>query len=349
MKNRVRHCIAVNQIGIGFSDMGIIATSMREVSGINLSSIFESPIFSSCSSFESQHRLSKELVEHETHWGSGCVDTALYRSEIGRCEILALRYGAEVEVRPQPFEDFVLIQMPIRGHATLKSSGMTHHVTPGKAAIFSPGEESSVLWSQDCEQLILKLPKTLLDWGVEQLQVDGSEHYILPEVESFDSSMAKRWFRLVAELLDCKSSPQGSSLRWLRQVEESLTLFLLSNKVHGANLEKSALPQQVNKYSLRLEECIRARLSQETTLSELAVDVGVSVRSLHSLCQRDYGQSPMELLRNFRLEAARARFLQSNYLSVTEVALECGFSHVGRFASYYRQRFGELPRITARR
>jgi len=34
--------------------------------------------------------------------------------------------------------------------------------------------------------------------------------------------------------------------------------------------------------------------------------------------------------------------------SVTEVALNCGFSHLSRFAACYRERFGHLPRETAR-
>jgi len=33
---------------------------------------------------------------------------------------------------------------------------------------------------------------------------------------------------------------------------------------------------------------------------------------------------------------------------VTKVALDCGFSHLGRFAAQYRAQFGELPSQTAR-
>jgi transcriptional regulator GlxA family with amidase domain len=33
---------------------------------------------------------------------------------------------------------------------------------------------------------------------------------------------------------------------------------------------------------------------------------------------------------------------------VTKVALDSGFSHLGRFAKHYHSRFGELPSMTAR-
>ncbi|MNT90626.1 transcriptional regulator EutR [compost metagenome] len=55
----------------------------------------------------------------------------------------------------------------------------------------------------------------------------------------------------------------------------------------------------------------------------------------------------MALLRNRRLDAVRARLLEQPGHCVTDTALEFGFGHLGRFSSYYRERFGELPSQTA--
>jgi AraC-like DNA-binding protein len=35
--------------------------------------------------------------------------------------------------------------------------------------------------------------------------------------------------------------------------------------------------------------------------------------------------------------------------SITDIALQCGFSHLGRFSAQYRQAFGEAPSATLRR
>jgi AraC family ethanolamine operon transcriptional activator len=59
----------------------------------------------------------------------------------------------------------------------------------------------------------------------------------------------------------------------------------------------------------------------------------------------------MAYLKQVRLEHARSA-LQSGAAftsaGVTQVAFNCGFSHLGRFAADYRAQFGELPSATAR-
>ena len=58
----------------------------------------------------------------------------------------------------------------------------------------------------------------------------------------------------------------------------------------------------------------------------------------------------MMLLRRARLAQARADLeAPGRNTSVTNVAYDCGFSHLGRFAQEYARRFGESPSETLRR
>ena len=57
----------------------------------------------------------------------------------------------------------------------------------------------------------------------------------------------------------------------------------------------------------------------------------------------------MAFLRARRLERAHTQLSATPQRSVAEVALECGFEHLGRFSGAYRQRFGESPSETLRR
>jgi transcriptional regulator GlxA family with amidase domain len=60
--------------------------------------------------------------------------------------------------------------------------------------------------------------------------------------------------------------------------------------------------------------------------------------------------SPRAALWSIRLEAANLRLTAPDEAaSVSAVALDCGFTHLGRFAIAYRARFGETPSATLRR
>jgi transcriptional regulator GlxA family with amidase domain len=97
-----------------------------------------------------------------------------------------------------------------------------------------------------------------------------------------------------------------------------------------------------------VREYMHSRLCAPISLHDLARAGGVSVRTLNLLCHRHHGTTPMELLRNMRLDAVRARLLLQPEASVTAIALDFGFGHLGRFAAYYHDRFHELPRDTQR-
>jgi transcriptional regulator GlxA family with amidase domain len=92
---------------------------------------------------------------------------------------------------------------------------------------------------------------------------------------------------------------------------------------------------------------MKERMSAPLSLADIAAAAGVSVRTLNSLSHRHLGATPMEVLRNLRLDAVRHKLRLNPQASVTETALEAGFGNLGRFAAYYLERFGELPRQTA--
>jgi AraC-like DNA-binding protein len=102
----------------------------------------------------------------------------------------------------------------------------------------------------------------------------------------------------------------------------------------------------------RVVELIDAAPEKAFTVASLAMHAGVSERSLHAAFRRQVGMSPMSYVRRRRLQQAHDELLHldsSTGVTVTDVALRHGFTHTGRFAAAYRQRFGEPPSATLRR
>ncbi len=109
---------------------------------------------------------------------------------------------------------------------------------------------------------------------------------------------------------------------------------------------RRALPQHV-KHAL---DHMRGNLGEKITLSTLASACSVPQRTLLRQFERFAGQSPLAYLRRLRLNTARSELLRADSRDkISDIALRCGFSHLGRFASDYRQLFKESPTATRQR
>jgi AraC-like DNA-binding protein len=80
------------------------------------------------------------------------------------------------------------------------------------------------------------------------------------------------------------------------------------------------------------------------TLTELARRSGDSVRNLQYRFRRRVGCSPMQWLRQRRLQAAHADLQRSAAdESVAAIARRHGFHHLSGFAASFRREYGILP------
>ena len=87
------------------------------------------------------------------------------------------------------------------------------------------------------------------------------------------------------------------------------------------------------------------------SLSDLCTAARVSERTLEYAFRETYGVGPLGFVRRWRFHRARRALLYPTFRggTVSEVAHGMGFWHLGRFATEYRQLFGELPSDTLRR
>ncbi|MFM1908499.1 MAG: hypothetical protein RLZZ591_2176 [Pseudomonadota bacterium] len=95
---------------------------------------------------------------------------------------------------------------------------------------------------------------------------------------------------------------------------------------------------------------ITAHLGDRIALSDLERVSGMSSRGLQYAFLNRFGCSPMQWLRGARLDRARIALVNlDENQSITETALNHGFSKPSDFAEHYRRRFGELPSETRAR
>jgi len=98
------------------------------------------------------------------------------------------------------------------------------------------------------------------------------------------------------------------------------------------------------------EEILRARSDEPLSMGAVAHEVGVGLRSLQMAFVEVRAMGPRDVLLRMRLERARERLLSAGPSeTVTSIALDCGFAHLGRFPAAYRTAFNELPAETLTR
>lgn len=95
----------------------------------------------------------------------------------------------------------------------------------------------------------------------------------------------------------------------------------------------------------RAEAYLRANLDQPVDLASLAAAVGAAPRTLQKEFVAAYGISPLHWRRCLALHHARhlLRAPDGRTFTIEAIARRCGFRHMGRFAGYFRDLFGEHP------
>jgi AraC-like DNA-binding protein len=118
----------------------------------------------------------------------------------------------------------------------------------------------------------------------------------------------------------------------------------------------SLYPQKDSSPSIR-EEAFHAAVLHvkqnilQTSAWDMAQATGVSQKTLEVVFREHLGMTPGKYLTLARLNHAHFQLGEgrAGELSVTQVAADWGFTHIGRFSCAYRQLFDELPSQTLRR
>ena len=103
---------------------------------------------------------------------------------------------------------------------------------------------------------------------------------------------------------------------------------------HEDGLSKQKLRQAI--------EYIEAHLGEDISLSDIAIELGMSQYYFCHLFKRSTGISPHQFLIRQRVERAK-RLLKQLGRTITSVALECGFANQSHFARCFRQCIGVNP------
>ncbi len=279
------------------------------------------------------------------------LDARMHHQPLGEVSLNRLRYGANVEIRPGPLEDFFLVQMPLSGCARISSGPQQLDSTPEVASVVSPDDDLAMRWADDNDQFMLRVGRSLLERtlvGHLGCALDRPLRFQL----GFRWRECPAWRCLMSYLLDCSTQHGNLAEHKLivHQMEQLVAATLLSAQPHnytGAlpGRRGAVLPRHVRS----VQDYLQAHAHEPVSAEQLARIAGVSVRSLYAGFKEFLGVSPMHYLRDLRMERAHAELVSGESRNIAGVALRWGFAHMGRFSAGYKERYGVSPSESLRR
>jgi len=315
----------------------------------------------STSSFEEAHEavaqvyLPHEVVPIESHTTklrmslNAVVDTRLTLGYI--------TYGAPTLVTMPPAESCYHFNLTVAGSTLAERDDGSRVRTEARksGAVLLPDRLNRVNWSPDAEQLILKIPRTNLENQLAELlgrpvrsvvNFDYAVDLTRPAGGSVLSSV-----EFLARELD-KEHGIADLPHARRQLELYIVTQLLEACHHQYSNELRSNQGDARPRRLRtVLDHLEANIASPLTVADLARAGNMSVRTLQNAFQREFGVPATIYLRNFRLDRAREaiRYTDCSDVRISDIAMQWGFFHLGRFAGYYRDRFGEVPSQTVAR
>lgn len=283
--------------------------------------------------------------------GTGSPDSFHYTFGVGGFTLSRFRYGAGVALDDfEPDSGRGIALTTIRGTVRHQGEACTGVGESFLVDVSRSGYRLDA--NHDHVQLNLSFPHHLLAelyerWhGVPADEAMWRQSFTFGGPGSSWHALLEYCVRCIAEMPDQVSDgPLGQHL------EEMLGMNLLTQWSRRAGDPAYGRTNGLApRYVVAAEEYLREHARGAPTLTEVASAVGVSVRALTGAFRSYRDQSPMEVLREHRMNGVRRDLLAAPPdATVSSVLRTWGYVNHGVFAQAYRARFGEPPSATLAR
>lgn len=275
----------------------------------------------------------------------------LQLGKVGALTLTSLGFGTEAELAMEGQRDFLLVTTQFAGKVEIASGAGRIGGGSGLVAVDSTDSEIFKRFSADSRRMHVRIERAAIESLCAQLTGRSLHRPLIfqPSIDSRSAAYA-HWLDALRQLLGYVRSPSASPL-FLRRLEETVMLMLLTEHPHNYSERLCArTPLPAPRHVKAAEEYMRTNAKSPLTLSDIARAAGISLRTLTQGFRQYRATTPMNYLRDVRLDAARRELQQNSpQASVAYVANSWGFGHLGRFAADYRLRFGERPSDTLKR
>ncbi len=187
-------------------------------------------------------------------------------------------------------------------------------------------------WDREVEFSVIAICPTLLNRASEQGGVE-----LMPQVAVVDPVIRQLALALKLEIVTgCLSGRlYGEALGTALAARLVQNYAVSRPQFKAGGLSRSQLA--------RVMDYMQANLAEDVSILDLATLTGMSESHFSRCFKRSVGVSPYRYLMQQRVERAK-RLLERQAMSISAVALECGFANQTHLTKVFRQMVGVTPK-----
>ena len=302
----------------------------------------------------SDYKVIKEKISHYLcpHQfiveSSKTLNTRLNGFTFGLSALYDLKYSAPVEVIIDKDSKNYFFRITLEGQCQI---GVEHDQilqSPGIMTVSHPYMQHKIATNLHCRNIILKLSKSDVETQLLKMLGRSASSPVI-----FDSGMSctSEGINSIMETLNYLCHAYYNIDNW-DFISESFTYYLIelillkvpNNYSQQLNVKHQlVLPH----YMKQAKRYIQQHLERSITVTSLSDVCGVSVRTLQKGFNHYFNQTPIEYIRNQRLDMIHQQLQTSHsYEKITDIMLRNGINSFGHFSNIYKKRYGCLPSHT---
>ena len=253
-----------------------------------------------------------------------------------------------------PADSFALVLDLRSGVGLHRAQAQNVTVNSDCAFLQSPLQSVEVVTPAGFEALFVRFPRAAVVTELEKiLSREARTEVVFSPALRLKTAAGQRLSAICGELrrvLGTTDQHRVNESIAVRSLEDELIQILLLTQPHNytrlLNRGSKAGSRQLDD----AQEYMRSNAHLPLSLGDICQAAGVNARTLQNSFRKKQGCTPMQFLRNIRMQEVRAALLNpTEDTSVSREAARWGFLHFGRFSSEYRAQYGELPSETLRR
>ncbi|MGO2354253.1 MAG: AraC family transcriptional regulator [Marinomonas foliarum] len=265
--------------------------------------------------------------------------------EFGPLSILEYEAGTSTNIRASKVSSAYFLHIILSGHSIGKSNNEVRTLRAGDSILIMPGTRFESNNSKSCRKLIVKIPTDFLHQTARKFGYVTTKDPIQFEHKANVFPMTGPLFNLLNDMLqqDKRTLCDRALIYYCRLFNSAiLTMF-------KSNFTQPQSTLSLHRHVERVRNYVLDNITADITIDELAKVCQISRKSLYNLFEREAGLTPSAYIRRLKLESIHSELKNNERIrNVTQVALEYGFTNLGRFSAQYREQIGELPSQTLR-